>query len=565
MADSNKIYATFFGNEKYPVTWDSEEEKKLMWFYDDLHCPNPISPMYFSCGGWWGPTCAYFYKRFGVGGSDWIAKKIGGYVYTAVVPPTTDPDKVDGMNCYYGGVMPVYAETFINQWEQDYIPELKEIAHKIIDFDFENKSMGAVMIHLEDCLDMQERAFRIHWILNYAQAEASVEFNAIYQKAVGPIDEDYALMTVSPNDRNWDSLRDAWKIKEDICKDPEMKAYWTNNSAKVILAGLAEVKGGKELKERIDAYVSEYGWKPLWTHEYINKLWVEDPTPVYEAIKGYVETDYNYEKQIRDCHELQQAAIARARARIKDEGLREEFEKKMAVNMKMLPLTPNHHFYIDQSIYAHMRIMFLGIADKLVKAGKLDDREDIFMLTYDELRAGAFSDYDYRPLVKKAREEMAAAAKKQPRYWYGTVDEWQLHEEIYKQILWGYPDVFYKSLELEKEEEQNNGPRKVLKAIPGSAGVVEGVARVVASPAEFDQLQKGDIMVCRMTNPGWIISFSKIAGLVTDTGGALSHPAVVSREFGIPSVVGTTTATQDIKTGDHIRVNGDTGVVEILN
>ena len=65
-------------------------------------------------------------------------------------------------------------------------------------------------------------------------------------------------------------------------------------------------------------------------------------------------------------------------------------------------------------------------------------------------------------------------------------------------------------------------------------------------------------------SPGWIISFSKISGLVTDTGGALSHPAVVSREFGIPCVVGTVKATQVIKTGDKIRVNGDTGVIEIL-
>ena len=85
----NKIYATFFGNDEYPVEWANEEEKKLMWWYDDLHCLNPLSPMYFSVGGWWGPTCAYFYKRFGyVGGKDWVGKLINGYLYTAVVPPT---------------------------------------------------------------------------------------------------------------------------------------------------------------------------------------------------------------------------------------------------------------------------------------------------------------------------------------------------------------------------------------------------------------------------------------------------------------------------------------------
>ena len=80
----NKIYATFFGNDEYPVEWENEEEKKLMWWYDDLHCPNPLSPMYFSVGGWWGPTCAYFYKRFGYGGGkDWVGKLINGYLYTS--------------------------------------------------------------------------------------------------------------------------------------------------------------------------------------------------------------------------------------------------------------------------------------------------------------------------------------------------------------------------------------------------------------------------------------------------------------------------------------------------
>ena len=557
----NKIYATFFGNDEYPVEWANEEEKKLMWWYDDLHCPNPLSPMYFSCGGWWGPTCAYFYKRFGyVGGKDWVGKLINGYLYTAVVPPTLPEDLQEGHLAYYGNVMPYYADTFIDKWENEYVPELTSMADKMIDFDFENESMAAAMFHLEDCLDWQERAFRIHWILNYAQAQASGEFQAIYEEAVGPIDEDYSLITVSPDDKNWDSLRDAWKIKEDICASAGMKAFWEGEDAATIMAELENQPGGAELKKKIDDYVDVYGWKPLWTHEYTGKIWKEDPTPVYEAIKNYVITDYDYPSQIAANNDSQKAAIDRARARIEDEDLREQFEEKLALNLKMLPLTPNHHFYIDQSIYAHMRIMFLGIGDKLVKEGKLDDREDIFMLTYDELRAGAFSNIDMKGRVAKARAAMEEAAKKPPRYWYGTVDHWHLYEEIYKQILWGYPDVFYKTQELEAAGDQGD----TIKAISGSAGCVEGPARVVKSPAEFDQLQPEDIMVCQMTNPGWIIAFSKIAGLVTDTGGALSHPAVVSREFGIPCVVGCVNATYRIKTGDKIRVNGDAGTVEIL-
>jgi phosphoenolpyruvate synthase/pyruvate phosphate dikinase len=95
--------------------------------------------------------------------------------------------------------------------------------------------------------------------------------------------------------------------------------------------------------------------------------------------------------------------------------------------------------------------------------------------------------------------------------------------------------------------------------------VIEGIARNVSSLAEFDQVKEGEILVCRMTNPAWVVLFTKIAGLVTDAGGTVSHPAVVSREFGIPAVVGTSNATERIKTGDRIRVNGTTGIVEILS
>ena len=68
-----------------------------------------------------------------------------------------------------------------------------------------------------------------------------------------------------------------------------------------------------------------------------------------------------------------------------------------------------------------------------------------------------------------------------------------------------------------------------------------------------------------MTNPAWVVLFTKITALVTDAGGTVSHPAVLSREFGIPAVVGASVATQQIKNGDRIRVNGTTGLVEILH
>ena len=143
-----------------------------------------------------------------------------------------------------------------------------------------------------------------------------------------------------------------------------------------------------------------------------------------------------------------------------------------------------------------------------------------------------------------------------PRLWAGTITDWSLHGEPYKG-MWDWPAIYERS----KEAKQPSG---TLRGLGASAGVVEGIARVVESPEQFDQVQKGELLVCKMTSPAWVVLFTKIAGLVTDSGGALSHSAVVSREFGIPAVVGTRIATQTIKTGQRVRVNGAAGIVEIL-
>jgi pyruvate,water dikinase len=134
----------------------------------------------------------------------------------------------------------------------------------------------------------------------------------------------------------------------------------------------------------------------------------------------------------------------------------------------------------------------------------------------------------------------------------GTVTESQLNFPYW--VNWGYPERFHR--------RKSQGAH--VAGIAGSPGVVEGTARVVRTVADFDEVAEGDILVCQMTNPAWVVLFTKIVGLVTDTGGTTSHPAVLAREFGIPAVVGTSEATRRISTGDRIRVDGTVGIVEIM-
>ena len=117
-----------------------------------------------------------------------------------------------------------------------------------------------------------------------------------------------------------------------------------------------------------------------------------------------------------------------------------------------------------------------------------------------------------------------------------------MYEEPYH-TLWGWPQRW------ERAQAGEDAIEGVVKGLPAAAGIVEGVARVVTGPEDFDKVKSGEILVCIMTNPAWVVLFSKIKAVVTDTGGVLAHTAVVAREFGIPGVVGTGDATYRIKDG----------------
>jgi pyruvate,water dikinase len=110
----------------------------------------------------------------------------------------------------------------------------------------------------------------------------------------------------------------------------------------------------------------------------------------------------------------------------------------------------------------------------------------------------------------------------------------------------------------------SNPDSSEIRGFAASNGVVEGTARIVKSVEEIGRLQQGDILVCQITNPTWAPVFQKIAGAVSDIGGSMSHAAIVAREFGLPAVVGTGSATSRIKDGQRIRVDGGRGVVTIL-
>ena len=573
---TTEVLGEFLGDERFPIEWESEAEKNLFWIFDDLHCPQPISPMFFDIGGWW-LTCDHMFRRFGTPfAADWIAKKINGYLYTAAIPadPTVlvdsteygaryaarvprDPAYASQMGPYLGGVLPHYADNFLVWWRDRYRPEIERNFAYLDGYDTDSASLVELAVLLEDAIDIHDKHWKIHWMLNFSQFSSTMALRGAIEQVKGSVDEElFGRLQSSVADRNWDSIEALWTMKNEVKAAPELSGAFEAETARDVLARLNSTGQGRQfIRQRLEPYQEEFGYKAIWSHEFVFPTWKENPAPVIEAVRGYLESDYEYPSTIEAVKRDLKDATEQLLDGVTGDD-RKQLQTTLDLQMKMAPLTPDHHFYIDQGTNARLRLLLVAIGRRLVDEGVLYDPEDTVFLVYNELRR-LLADpraFDARSVVSKRRDEREAAYAIRPREWVGTATKVAL--DFPYNGLWGFPDKFY------REPPSATGEIRGLSASPG---VVEGPARYVRSLEEFDQVRQGEILVCQMTNPAWVVLFTKIVGLVTDAGGTTSHPAVVSREFGIPAVVGTSNATERIRTGDRVRVNGSSGVVEILS
>ena len=185
-------------------------------------------------------------------------------------------------------------------------------------------------------------------------------------------------------------------------------------------------------------------------------------------------------------------------------------------------------------VYSVVRNIFLAFARNYVKAGRIDDERDIFYLSKSEVMSGKG---DFRALIA-ARKEKEKSDRKKP---------------IYDRI------VFFGDLAMPvlKGEIYRGG----LRGIPGGSGKI--TARVSLMDSPEDKLCKGNIILTKRTDPGWISLFPLAGGLIVEHGSMLSHSFVVARELGLPAVVGVAGATSIIKDGDLVTLNGITGEITI--
>jgi pyruvate,water dikinase len=193
----------------------------------------------------------------------------------------------------------------------------------------------------------------------------------------------------------------------------------------------------------------------------------------------------------------------------------------------------NRYFVYKQAL--------LKEAAKLVQANVIPEKEDIYYLTFEELREVVRTNKLDRQLISERK------------------DEYKLYEKLTP------PRVITSDGEVIADEyKREKLPAEAIVWLSVSSGVIEGRARVILK-MEDAELEAGDILVTVFTDPSWTPLFVSIKGLVTEVGGLMTHGAVIAREYGLPAVVGVENATKLIKDGQRIRVHGTEGYVELLS
>lgn len=242
------------------------------------------------------------------------------------------------------------------------------------------------------------------------------------------------------------------------------------------------------------------------------------------------------------------------------------FDRALSRAQRFYGVREDNEYFTVSAPLAVLRFAVLEVGRRLAERAVLAGRDDVFLLELEEALAVLRSGQPQRELVEHRGAQRRRQLATEPPNSYGTdpgppPSFAYLPKEarfVNEAMLWLVDRIFEQQRSLGR---QSGG--SVLTGLAASPGRVTGPARVVLSEAEFAKLRPGDVLVCPITSPVWSVLFPSVAALVTDTGGVLSHPAIIAREFGVPAVVATGNATRLVKDGQTVTVDGAAGTVEL--
>ncbi len=344
-------------------------------------------------------------------------------------------------------------------------------------------------------------------------------------------------------------------------------------SPETVFAALAQTEAGKAWHADFEAtrdpwfnYFSEYGF----LHD--QKTWNDDLSVPLQGIARYAErllAGENIDRPVEQLAAEQDELAGEYRALLNPTEAK-RFDDALNLSRAVFPYIEEHNIYVEHWTHAVFWQKVRELSRMLVKIGFFKDEEDLYHLNrfeLDQALADAFQSWaigvpargvaHWQAEIGRRKGIMAALRSASITPAYGLPPA-----EVNDPFA-----VMNYGVTTERVKEwlgATTADGLTFKGIPASPGVAEGPVRVIRHESEIADLQPGEILVAPITAPSWASAFSVVAGVVTDIGGMMSHAAIVCREYGMPAVVSTGFASARLKTGQRVRIDGRTGLVEVL-
>jgi phosphoenolpyruvate synthase/pyruvate phosphate dikinase len=354
-----------------------------------------------------------------------------------------------------------------------------------------------------------------------------------------------ALAQSAPNNVTSEMGLALLDVSDVIRPHPEVVRYLQHAKDDAFLEGLLPLSGGREAHDAIAAYLDKYGMRCTGEIDVTRTRWREAPTMLVPLILSNIKT-FEPGEGSRRLERGRRESSKKERELLERLQQLPDGEQKVAETRRMINRLRTFIGYREYPKYGIVnryflyKLALLEEADRLEQAHVIHEREDIYYLTFQELREVVRTHELSDEIISQRKVEHERNQKLFPPRVITSDGE----------VVAGA----YKRADL---------PAGALVGLAVSAGVVEGRARVLSDMADAE-LDSGDILVTAFTDPSWTPLFLSIQALVTEVGGLMTHGAVIAREYGLPAVVGVENATRLIKDGQRIRVHGTDGYVELL-
>ena len=572
----------------------NEYESGQLWYYDGLHYPEPHTPFDLIWDeAWYLALSQYNTRIFMVPPAKGIDHRIvNGHVYITPIG-IADPKEIEARiplfmkraGYYYQNWDKIYDDWVVKT--KDLIEELEALEFKNLpemedeSVVFEHRGMGSGYdfgVKYDKLINMGFQVWQYHFeMLNLGYAAYVTFINTANQ-----FFPDIPMATLTKMVSGIDVVMyrpDAELIK--LARLAlELKLESKLNDQTGFAALQQELESSAEGKKWLAAFEeARYPWFWIstgtgWFHH--DKSWNDDLDIPLASIKMHIESLQAGKDPSRPTEKLiaeRDRIVAEYLDLFQNPDDRKAFEESLGIARKVFPYVENHLFYVEHWFHSVFWNKMRDLSRVLVDAGMIKEVEDIWYLNRfdikvlidDMVRAWATGIVPagrnkWPQEIEWRKGVMAKFREWTPPPALGVPPE--VVTEPFSIVLWGVTtSVLKKWL---SSLDSADGEVTELHGSPGSSGIVQGKARVIKRVDDLALLQAGEIMVATTTSPSWAPAFTKIAGAVTDVGGPMCHAAIVCREYGLPTVVGTGTGTSVIKTGDTVKIDGDSGVVEII-